>query len=483
MLRLLRRLLFATDRTKLSHRSGLALTRGNVWFVAEGKLLLCCLTLICALLLSGTLPAWGQAPAPEMHDPLKLTMKDAVLLALQQNLDLQVATLNAATRQQERQISRSDLLPQASLQAVEEIQRYNLEALIGLQFAGVAKDVGPFQSFRAGARFSSPIFDLTLIRRYQASGHLLLASKDDVVSTREQTVLLTVSQYLACLRAEAQVKAAQSRVQLATDLAKQAEDLLAAGVATQIDVSRASVSLIGQKQRLIDAQSEVQTAGFGLKRILNLPDAEPADLTDTNLFTQTPEINFSDTVAMALDQRAELQSLSAQVDAASLEHKAAIANSLPTLTVNGGWNQQGRTFGSLHPGYDYEATFNVPLFSGGRLTAERKTATLEEQRRSRQLQDARNRVTEQVRDDQVELEAARGDVGLGQQQVKLAHDEVTLAQGRFSAGVTDNIEVTTAQDELARANDVEIAAFYRYNIARANLARAVGSIELVYTRP
>ena len=88
-----------------------------------------------------------------------------------------------------------------------------------------------------------------------------------------------------------------------------------------------------------------------------------------------------------------------------------------------------------------------------------------------------------VRDDQVELEAARGNVGLGQQQVKLAHDEVTLAQGRFSAGVTDNIEVTTAQDDLARANDVEIAAFYRYNIARANLARAVGSIELVYTRP
>ena len=72
------------------------------------------------------------------------------------------------------------------------------------------------------------------------------------------------------------------------------------------------------------------------------------------------------------------------------------------------------------------------------------------------------------------MRSARSDVALGRQQVALAHDEVTLAQGRFSAGVTDNIEVTTAQDEVARANDLEIAAYYRYNVARANLARAAG---------
>ena len=273
MLRLLRRLLFATDRTKLSHRSGLALTRGNVWFVAEGKLLLCCLTLICAAMVSGTLPAWGQGPAPEMHDPLKLTMKDAVLLALKQNLDLQVATLNAATRQQERQISRSDLLPQASLQAVEEIQRYNLEALIGLQFAGVAKDIGPFQSFRAGARFSSPIFDLTLIRRYQASGHRLLASKDDVVSTREQTVLLTVSQYLGVPAGWSAGKSCAIPCSI-SDRPGQASGRSSGGWCRDADrryrERRSASSVKSSASSMHKARYKRQ--GFGLKRILDLPD-------------------------------------------------------------------------------------------------------------------------------------------------------------------------------------------------------------------
>ncbi len=414
---------------------------------------------------------------------LELTLKDAVVLALGQNIDLQVANLNSATTQQNSLVARAALLPQASFQANEEIQRYNLEALIGLSFAGIPKDVGPFQSFHAGPRFSAPIFDLGLIRRYQASGYLFKASKDDVNSTREQTVLLTASQYLACLRAEAQVKAAESRVQLAITLAKQAEELEADGVATKIDVSRATVSLINQKQRLIDAQSDVQTDTFALKRILNVANDQAIGLADTNLFTQTPELDVPDAVTTALKERPELQSLSESVKAANAERQAALARSLPTVTVSGGWNEQGRTFGSVYPGYDYEATVNVPLLTGGRLAAERKIAALDEQRRMRQLQDARNRVTEQVRDGKVELKAARTDVDLGRQQVQLAREEVDLAQGRFSAGVTDNIEVTTAQDELARANDAEIAAFYRYNLARANLARAVGSIEQIYTHP
>ena len=122
----------------------------------------------------------------------------------------------------------------------------------------------------------------------------------------------------------------------------------------------------------------------------------------------------------------------------------------------------------------------VPIFTGGRLRAERRSTALAEQRTQKQLDQERNQVTEQVRDGQVELQAALHQVELGRQEVQLANEEVTLSQGRFQAGVTDNIEVTQAQDSLARANDTEIGALFRYNIARAQLARAVGSEERTY---
>ncbi len=81
-----------------------------------------------------------------------------------------------------------------------------------------------------------------------------------------------------------------------------------------------------------------------------------------------------------------------------------------------------------------------------------------------------------------QLESARSEVDVANQGVELARQEVVQARDRFQAGVADNIEVVTAQDELARANDNQIGALYRYNQARADLAHSAGQMEALYAR-
>ena len=81
-----------------------------------------------------------------------------------------------------------------------------------------------------------------------------------------------------------------------------------------------------------------------------------------------------------------------------------------------------------------------------------------------------------------QLDAARNEVDVANRGIALAQEEVEQARDRFRAGVANNIEVITAQDELARANDNQIVALYRYNQARADLARATGRIEALYGR-
>ena len=66
--------------------------------------------------------------------------------------------------------------------------------------------------------------------------------------------------------------------------------------------------------------------------------------------------------------------------------------------------------------------------------------------------------------------------------VQLSREEVDQARDRFKAGVANNIEVIQAQDSLARANDNQIAALYRFNQARADLARSIGQMEKVYAK-
>jgi outer membrane protein len=413
----------------------------------------------------------------------KLTLAGAVDLALKQNLDIQVANIETASKQQERLMARSGLLPHAGFDADDAVTRYNTKAQLGVQPSVIPHEVGPFQSIHLGPTFSAPIFDLTLIRQYQASGHRLLASRADEQTVREESVLLAVSEYMAHLRALANITAAESRVGLADRLALQAQDLLNDGVATKIDVSRAQVRLREEKQRLIDVQRDAETTLYALKRILNVPDSEQIDFADQQDFFSTPSLALSDPLSTALEQRPELHSLSESIKAAESAHKAAVAESLPNLTFEGSWNEQGQTFSTMTPGYEYRFSVRIPIFTGGRLSAERKSTALAEQRTQKQLAQERNLVTEQVRDGQVELQAALHQVDLGRQEVQLANEEVSLSQGRFQSGVTDNIEVTTAQDSLVRANDAEIGALFRYNIARAQLARAIGGVEQTYTHP
>jgi len=80
------------------------------------------------------------------------------------------------------------------------------------------------------------------------------------------------------------------------------------------------------------------------------------------------------------------------------------------------------------------------------------------------------------------LQSARNEVQVASLGVRLSKEEVDQARDRFRAGVANNIEVIQAQDSLARANDNEIAALYRFNQARADLARAIGQMEKVYAK-
>ncbi|MGD0832434.1 MAG: TolC family protein, partial [Terracidiphilus sp.] len=59
----------------------------------------------------------------------------------------------------------------------------------------------------------------------------------------------------------------------------------------------------------------------------------------------------------------------------------------------------------------------------------------------------------------------------------LARRELQLAQDRFQQGTANNVEVITAQDELARADENYILAVSGHVDAKFALARAMGDTE------
>ncbi len=413
---------------------------------------------------------------------VRLTLRDAVQLALKQNPQVQVAILNTAQANEDKNIARSALLPQAGLEAFWKYQRFNTAALVGGISPNFPIVAGPFQTVQGGPLYSASIFDLTLWRRLQGARAGVRGSQAQQLGVREQTVLLTVSQYLGVLRATADVKAAQSRVDLAQALYNLAADLQKNGVGTGIDTLRANVQLQNEKQRLIQADTARRTALFGLQRLLNLDPRTPVELSDEVSFFETPQVDINQTLERAWDTRPELRALLAQEQAAQATKRAAWEQRLPRFSSQGMWGYQGLTWGTSIPAYQAQITADVPIFAGGRIQAENTRADLELRKIAQQRQDLRNQIALEVNTAVAQLEAARNEVDVANQGVQLAQEEVTQARDRFQAGVANNIEVITAQDEFSRASDNQITALYRYNQARADLAHAVGQMESLYSR-
>jgi len=432
---------------------------------------------------------WAQTENPALTlnaptDTLKLTLEQSVALAIKQNPTQQIAVLNAAESIENKNITRADLLPQADLSVADSANRVNVRAQFGglPLFPGIPGHIGPYQLFSAGPTFGSSIFDFSLWKRFQAARSNVNASKADSLSTREQVILLVVSQYIGTLRAVANVEASRSRVELAQALYDQAADLQKEGVGTGIDTLRANVELQNEKQRLIEAENDRDASLFGLSKLLNLDPRQKIELADSLSFFDTPQPDVNASIEDALSSRQEWKAIEAQEKSAKLEKQASQYQRLPSLRFDGNWAYLGTSSSNGIPTYEYQASVNMPLFTGGRIRAEIVKSDLELRKIDQQKADLRNQIALDVKTALLNLQSARSEVQVANLGVQLAKEEVDQARDRFKAGVANNIEVISAQDSLSRANDNQIAALYRFNQARADFARAVGQMEKTYAK-
>jgi outer membrane protein len=454
----------------------------------KGTTIIFYIALFSLLIYPTAIRAQANQPVLPANAPigvLKLTLEQAVGLGLKQNPTQQIAMLNALQSIQDKNIARSEFLPRADLQVSDSANRVNLYA----QFGGTLppqfpfpQHIGPYQIFSAGPTFGSSIIDLSLWKHYQASKADVGAAKANSLGTREQVILLIVSQYIGTLRAVANVTASSSRVDLAQALYDQAADLQKEGVGTGIDTLRANVELQNEKQRLLEAENDRDQSLFGLNKLLNLDPRQKLELADALSFFETSQPEVESSIEQALVDREEWKAIQYQEKSYEYEKQSAQYSRLPSLRFDGNWAYLGTSSSNGIPTYQYQASVLMPLFTSGRIKAQVAKTNLDLQKLEQQKDDLRNQIALDVKTSLLNLSSARSEVQVANLGVQLAQQEVEQAGDRFRAGVANNIEVISAQDSLSRANDNQILALYRFNQARADYARSVGQMEKTYTK-
>jgi len=86
----------------------------------------------------------------------------------------------------------------------------------------------------------------------------------------------------------------------------------------------------------------------------------------------------------------------------------------------------------------------------------------------------RRGIEQDLREALLNLDSATEQVAVANEGQELARRELQLAQDRFRQGTANNVEVVTAQDELARAEENYTLAVSSHVSAKYALARAMG---------
>jgi outer membrane protein TolC len=93
------------------------------------------------------------------------------------------------------------------------------------------------------------------------------------------------------------------------------------------------------------------------------------------------------------------------------------------------------------------------------------------------LDDLRAGVYYEIQSTLLDLKATEERVGVATSAFALAEQQLEQAQDRFAAGVAGNIDVTQAQEAMARAAEDHIESLLEHNLSKALLARAMGAAE------
>jgi outer membrane protein TolC len=442
---------------------------------------------IAALVAAGVAPAAAQSRAatgdafrgsvPQgtaTADPLPLSVKETIDRALQFNLGLLLQEEEQKASHGARWRALADLLPNLRGSINERRQVINLEAY---GFPAPDPIVGPFNVFDARVFVSQRLFDLNALNTSRAAALDEQAEALGVRSARELVVLVAVNLYLEAQSASSRIDVARAQLETAEALHRQSQNLKNSGIVAGIDVLRADAQVQRQRQRLIVAQNDWEKAKLRIGRAIGLPPGQPFRLTTDIPFAPLAPVALEQALQDAYVNRPDYLAAADRLAAAEARARAASAERLPSISVDADYGAIGQQVSNAHQTYSMGANLRVPIFEGGRATGRIIEAEAEVRQQRAAYDDLRGRIDEEVRSAYLDVGAAAQQVETAQTTVGLATQELAQARDRFSAGVSDTIEVTRAQESLARASEDYISALYQHNVAKAALARAVGIAE------
>jgi len=429
---------------------------------------------------TGANPYAGSVPTKVVPGVLQLSLQQAIDLALKHNLGLLLsrAETRAARGQHWEQLSA--LLPHVAAAPYVAESKINIDQV---GFAGVANafhispSVGPFSYFDARAGVTQTLFDWKSINAARAATQAVKSADFTLQDAHDLVVLAVGYVYFQAVADEARITTDAAQVQTAQALYEQATDQVNAGTAADIDALRTKVELQTRQQQLIQAKNDFAIQKITMTRVIGLAPDQDFELTDKSPYQAFENITLEDALRRAYASRSDYRAAMSDVRAAELSRKAAQAGYFPSLSLDADYGTGGSHPSNATQVYDIRGTLSIPIFTGGSVHGDLEQADARLEQSRERLDNLRAQIEQDVRTALLNLQSSAEQVNVARSNIDLADQTLAQSRDRFTAGVTDTVEVVQSQQAVASAHEQYISSLYNYNFAKISFIRALGIAE------
>jgi len=397
--------------------------------------------------------------SPVLAAEKNLTLADSIEIALHNNLNLELAQKNV------------DI-------AIAQLGQTKAGKKGSLDFSSSylkLQDLPDKENYKTAIDLKYPLYTGGVLEAGIKAKELGVESANYNAESAKQGVAYGVKQtYYTVLRTQHLVDVAQEYLDGMESHLKVAQAMYKTGMVPKFDVLRAEVAVLDARQKLIKAKNGVELSKVAFNNVLNRDLNTAVSLVDSQTIDPKYEkVSLEQLIVKAQKQRPELKSW--QKTARMFEEgiKAAKGSNKPNLAVIGQYKWDGEKFMDKNSSYIGLATqFN--LWDGGNVKKMIKEA--EERLAQAQTQVEKNKkdIAYEVRQAYLNLQEAKEGLATAKKTVEQAKEGLKIAQVRYKSGMGTSVERIDAQTALTQAETNYTQAFYDYNLAKAELEKALG---------
>lgn len=421
----------------------------------------------------------GAADGVSMEQPLRL--QDCIDLALAHNPSIRQDYWKTAESEAQRDRAASQRWTGVTLEGGYR-QFLDDQRLVGIR-APNEPGVWSSRQYSVDLVVSIPLFmGGRIINSVRAADLISQAANHQFARTREELVFNVSSLFYAILAQRQVIESLEFSQTTLQEHRQRVKELMEAGKAARVDLLRTEVQLANLQQKLVEQRNLLTIQRQTLLNLLGV-EAAPGSLPEVVGELTLQELDLPDNpLSLALAQRSDYQATQAECAAQAHAIDAIRGEHAPVLALAGSYGLRQADDSSLVQEGAREdedvgsvgLTLSIPLFEGGRIQAEVRSARARLATAQEKLRELELRIRLEVQNALANLQSSRERIHATEAAIEQARESLRIEREKHAVGHGSITDVLDAQSALLEAETNHTLTLAAHNRAIAQYQLAVG---------